>query len=136
MDLGGFLAHEFALISLLPTRHFQKTTISGGAGFCSSTVSLKVSRELSKTIQNNNIKKQTIPKQSKNYKFPFGSVDEQNPAPPLVLVFWKYLVDNKGIYANPHARSPPKSIGNLQTSIVKHPPPLPTCPPTPQCGSR
>ena len=23
------------------------------------------------------------------------TVDEQNPAPPLLLIFWKYLVDNK-----------------------------------------
>ena len=39
MDLGGFLACGFALISLLSTRHFQKTNTNGGAGFCSSTVS-------------------------------------------------------------------------------------------------
>ena len=33
--------------------------------------------------------------------------------------------------SNPHARHPPRSIGILQKSIVKHAPPLPTCPPTP-----
>ena len=44
-----------------------------------------------------------------------------------VLVFWKCLVDNKDIHANSCARSPPKSIGNLQESIMKHPQPLPIC---------
>ena len=64
------------------------------------------------------------------------TVDEQNTAPPLILVFWKCLVDNKDINANPHATNPPKSIGNLYTSIVKHPPHLPTCLPPPACGKR
>ena len=44
-------------------------------------------------------------------------MDVRNPAPPLVLVFWKCLVDNKDISANPRARNPPKSIGNLKKSI-------------------
>ena len=35
---------------------------------------------------------------------------EQNPAPPLVLVFWECLEDNKDISANPRARNPFKSI--------------------------
>ena len=40
------------------------------------------------------------------------TVDEQNPAPPLVLVFWKYLIDNKNRSANPHARDPPKTTAH------------------------
>ena len=41
------------------------------------------------------------------------------------------LVDSKDMIANPHARNRPKSMGHLQKSIVKHPPPLPTCSPRP-----
>ena len=35
-----------------------------------------------------------------------STVDEQNPAPPLVLVLWKCFVDNKDISANPQAIHP------------------------------
>ena len=41
------------------------------------------------------------------------TVDEQNPAPPLILVFWKCLVDDKNINANPCARYLCKYTGNL-----------------------
>ena len=43
------------------------------------------------------------------------------------LVFWKCLVDNNNMNANPRARNPPKSSRNRQKSTVKRPQPLPTC---------
>ena len=41
---------------------------------------------------------------------------------PTSAVFCKCLVDNKDISANPRARKPPKSIGNLKKPTLKHPP--------------
>ena len=50
----------------------------------------------------------------------FWKTNKQESYPSLqVLVFFE-------CYVNPRARNPSKSIGKLQKSVVKHPPPLPT----------
>ena len=56
-----------------------------------------------------------------------NSVGENNYPSLHVLVFWKCLADNEDIIAHPCARNPPKCDGNLQKSMMKHLPPLPTC---------
>ena len=69
-----------------------------------------------------NIRKLVI--QKERHKF----YNEKRKLPSsLGLVSWKCLVDSGTINANPRARHPPQSNGNLQNSIVQHPPLLPTC---------